>query len=73
MGLDVCHGNTAESASSGSGQSVVVLCGSMNEPANRYYPSIGYQDARREVVLKIGDMVTDVTLKFSIFSQLFRS
>jgi hypothetical protein len=62
MGLDVCHGNTSESASSGSGagSSSVALCGSLNETFTKYHTSIGYQDARREVVLNIYNMVIEV-------------
>lgn len=65
MGLDVCHGNTAENGSvsgsgSGSGSSVVTLCASMNEPVNKYYPSVSFQDARKEVVVEIRKMISEV-------------
>ena len=68
MGLDVCHGNTSENGSSNSGSSnssSVALCASLNETFTKYHTSIGYQDARREVVLDIYKMVIEVLTAFA--------
>jgi len=63
MGMDVCHGNTADDTSSGS-RSVAALTCTLDPYFNRYYKALRNQKKTKELVLDIGSMVEECLKMF---------